>query len=181
MGSSDTAQQNTFEPPKLRNLSLSRLQKPKQHQQSPNKAFFDEVSPSRGEAWPRPMNQTTSDHLILLNPNTFDFVFAGPSGGCDIAHRALKRYRHKLLFRGCAAPRGFDGGQRRVPPRSAVDGVPVAVLNSLLVRLNGPCERIPHHDMDESYCSPGQPIARNYLSSAGANIPQAIWLFLSSD
>nr|XP_037275222.1 beta-hexosaminidase subunit alpha-like [Rhipicephalus microplus] len=109
------------------------------------------VSPSRGEAWPRPMNQTTSDHLILLNPNTFDFVFAGPSGGCDIAHRALKRYRHKLLFRGCAAPRGFDGGQRRVPPRSAVDGVPVAVLNSLLVRLNGPCERIPHHDMDESY------------------------------
>uniref|UniRef100_A0A224YPI0 Beta-hexosaminidase n=1 Tax=Rhipicephalus zambeziensis TaxID=60191 RepID=A0A224YPI0_9ACAR len=109
------------------------------------------VSPSRGEAWPRPMNQTTGTNLILLNPNTFAFVFAGPPGGCDIADRALKRYRHQLLFSGCAASGGFDGGQRRVPPRGPVGGVPLAELNSLLVRLSGPCERMPHHDMDESY------------------------------
>lgn len=109
------------------------------------------VSPSRGEAWPRPMNQTTGPNLILLNPNTFAFVFVGPPGGCDIADRALERYRHQLLFSGCAAPGGFDGSQRRAPPRGFVEGVPVAVLNSLLVRLNGLCERVPHHDMDESY------------------------------
>ncbi|KAH7944399.1 hypothetical protein HPB52_019029 [Rhipicephalus sanguineus] len=108
------------------------------------------VSPSRGEAWPRPMNQTTGPNLILLNPNTFAFVFVGPPGGCDIADRALERYRHQLLFSGCAAPGGFGGSQRRAPPRGFVGGVPVAVLNSLLVRLNGLCERVPHHDMDES-------------------------------
>ncbi|XP_075559252.1 beta-hexosaminidase subunit alpha-like isoform X3 [Dermacentor variabilis] len=106
------------------------------------------VSSSRGEAWPRPMKQTTGPDLLLLNPSTFTFVFVGPPGGCDVVDRALKRYRNQLIFSGCLGPRGETASQSRVPPLGPVKGLPI---NSLLVLLGGPCEHIPHHDMDEAY------------------------------
>ncbi|KAH6943638.1 hypothetical protein HPB50_025022 [Hyalomma asiaticum] len=109
-----------------------------------------EVYPSRGEVWPRPLNKTTGPGVILLNPSTFAFVFFGPTGRCAIADRALKRYRQQLLFNGCAVPGILAGSLRRVPPRDFVGGEPVAGLNSLLVQLRGPCEDMPHQDMDES-------------------------------
>lgn len=84
----------------------------------------------------------------MLNPSTFAFVFLGH---CAIADRALKRYRHQLLFNGCTMPGNFAGSMRRVPPRDFVGGEPVAGLNFLLVQLRGPCENMPHQDMDESY------------------------------
>ncbi|XP_037571896.1 beta-hexosaminidase subunit alpha-like [Dermacentor silvarum] len=109
------------------------------------------VSPSRGEAWPRPMKQTTGPNLILLNPSTFTFMFVGPPGGCHVVDQALKRYRDQLLFNGCAGPRGEASSQTRVPSRGPVKGLPVAGINSLLVRLRGPCQHMPHNDMDEAY------------------------------
>lgn len=109
------------------------------------------VFPSRGEAWPRPMNQTTGSNLILLDPSTFAFVFVGPPGGCDVADRALKRYREQLLFNGCARSGVAAGNLRRPPPRRPVGGVPVASISSLLVHLRGHCEHTPQHDMDEAY------------------------------
>ncbi|XP_065298556.1 beta-hexosaminidase subunit alpha-like isoform X2 [Dermacentor albipictus] len=97
------------------------------------------------------MKQTTGPDLLLLNPSTFTFVFVGPPGGCDVVDRALKRYRNQLIFSGCLGPRGETASQRRVPPLGPVKGLPVAGINSLLVLLGGPCEHIPHHDMDEAY------------------------------
>lgn len=109
------------------------------------------VFPSRGEAWPRPMNQTTGSNLILLDPSTFAFVFVGPPGGCDVADRALKRYRDQLLFNGCARSGVVAGNLRRARSRHPVGGVLVASISSLLVHLRGQCEHTPHHDMDEAY------------------------------
>lgn len=102
------------------------------------------VVPTRGEVWPQPLNQTTGPGLILLDPGTFAFVFVGPPGGCDVADRALKRYRDRLLFEGCTTT-----GSRRRP--LAASAAAVASISSLLVHLRGPCEHTPPHDMDESY------------------------------
>lgn len=102
------------------------------------------VVPTRGEVWPRPLNQTTGTGLILLDPGTFAFVFVGPPGGCDVADRVLKRYRDRLLFEGCATA----GSRRRSLGEAAAA---VASISSLLVHLRGPCEHTPQHDMDEAY------------------------------
>ncbi|XP_037522030.2 beta-hexosaminidase subunit alpha [Rhipicephalus sanguineus] len=109
------------------------------------------VVPSCGEAWPRPMIQTTGPNLILLHPSTFSFVFVGPAGGCDVSDRALKRYRDHLLFNGCAKTGGVSDSLRWTPRRNHPGGVPVADISSLLVHLRGPCEHTPYLDMDESY------------------------------
>ncbi|XP_077491567.1 beta-hexosaminidase subunit alpha-like isoform X2 [Amblyomma americanum] len=101
------------------------------------------VVQARGEVWPRPLNRSTGPGLILLDPGTFAFVFVGPPGGCDVADRALKRYRDRLLFGGCG------GGGRRRPLGGA--GAAVDSISSLLVHLRGPCEHTPQHGMDEAY------------------------------
>ncbi|KAK8772390.1 hypothetical protein V5799_024365 [Amblyomma americanum] len=102
-----------------------------------------QVVQARGEVWPRPLNRSTGPGLILLDPGTFAFVFVGPPGGCDVADRALKRYRDRLLFGGCG------GGGRRRPLGGA--GAAVGSISSLLVHLRGPCEHTPQHGMDEAY------------------------------
>lgn len=112
------------------------------------------VVPTRGEVWPRPMNQTSGANLILVDPSTFAFVFVGPPGGCDVADRALKRYRDGLLFNGCAR-HGHPysaRGNRKPPARDQTPpGRVVSSISSLLVHLRGSCEHTPQHDMDESY------------------------------
>ncbi|XP_077548175.1 beta-hexosaminidase subunit alpha-like [Haemaphysalis longicornis] len=116
------------------------------------------VVPTRGEVWPLPMNQTSGPQLLSLDANTFSFRSNGRASTCDIVKKALTRYRNQLIFQGCAAKRYnrevTSGGSNRntirkyvAPPESFSGGK----LHSLYIKVQGPCEDMPHHQMDESY------------------------------
>ncbi|XP_077528323.1 beta-hexosaminidase subunit alpha-like [Haemaphysalis longicornis] len=108
--------------------------------------------------WPSPMNQTSSSRLLVVDAQTFLFVYYETHRPCPLVKKALIRYRNELLFQGCTAQRkhavvspGGNHLRRLQKPAPPLKSLVAGKLHSLHIKLQGPCEDMPHHQMDESY------------------------------
>lgn len=109
------------------------------------------VEPTKGQAWPQPMNIQTSPEVFVMDPKTFELVLETHTGApCELATSALRRYSQSLLFGGCVTRNGVES---RRPPRKR-QARPSPVIGQILqldVFLTGQCEGMPHFSMDETY------------------------------
>lgn len=109
---------------------------------------FERVIPTQGQVWPQPKDITSSPFILVIDPNNFEFTLKTSQGQCELAMEALHRYRQSLLFSGCAS--GKVPGSSLSNTRDGPSPV-IGTMQELEVFLTGPCETMPHMDMDESY------------------------------
>ncbi|XP_049530965.1 beta-hexosaminidase subunit beta-like [Anopheles darlingi] len=120
------------------------------------------VKATKGEVWPKPRNQTKSQHFNVIKPGSFHFQVANYT--CDILDKALVRYsnivvsignntRRKLASRSYTVPtsnelRNSNGGHHRT---WRTDNNFNGYLEEVIVDLKAPCETLPYLSMDEEY------------------------------
>ncbi|XP_058058070.1 beta-hexosaminidase subunit beta-like [Anopheles bellator] len=117
------------------------------------------VKATKGEVWPKPRNQTTTQHFSVIKAGSFRFQATNYT--CDILTKALDRYQKIVLSTGNASSRrvarnrGFsspvtndirDGHRTWRADNNFVD-----YLEEVTVDLKAPCEALPYLGMDEEY------------------------------
>ncbi|XP_052865166.1 beta-hexosaminidase subunit beta-like isoform X2 [Anopheles cruzii] len=123
------------------------------------------VKATKGEVWPKPRNQTTSQHFSVIKADSFRFQATNYT--CDILTKALDRYQKIVLSTGNASSRrvaksrGFSspvtnvirGGHRtwRADNNFVVSVAENDYLEDVSVDLKAPCEALPYLGMDEEY------------------------------
>jgi hexosaminidase len=114
------------------------------------------VNPSKGEVWPKPQQQETSEDYLAIQSHTFSFKGPADIGCPDFLNAAFTRYWTIIATSSSLAQRGQVSKVGRQPQKKfrEVDVNPVADLNSMQVDLTGGCanEAVrPDLGDDESY------------------------------
>lgn len=107
------------------------------------------VSPSQGLVWPHPKTIVSTPYLLLIDPTRFNLVLKSTYGQCDIATQAKQRYEKSLLFKRCTS--GKSAAKQHRARHDLDESFAIGQLFELDIFLTGPCENIPHDNMDESY------------------------------
>uniref|UniRef100_A0A182JLR9 Beta-hexosaminidase n=1 Tax=Anopheles atroparvus TaxID=41427 RepID=A0A182JLR9_ANOAO len=118
------------------------------------------VKATKGELWPKPRKQDTSENFSAIKPETFHFQSGNYT--CDILTKALQRYQKIVIAIGNTTRRAM--ASRTFPLESGnsvhrskrhrswrTDPNFNGYLEVALVNLKAPCETLPHLSMDENY------------------------------
>ncbi|XP_050043064.1 beta-hexosaminidase subunit beta-like isoform X2 [Dermacentor andersoni] len=122
------------------------------------------VVPTRGEVWPRPLNQTKSRNTLSVDASTFSFQYDGP---CFVVQQAIRRYRRGILFQNCTKPGTSRAAERAHACHAVNPHTPPSDgrLDVLRVMVLSECEDLPDHDMDESYTLSLSSVDKSFISA----------------
>lgn len=109
---------------------------------------LDRILPkSRGQVFPKPQSQITTDTQHRLDEHNFEFQFARGSHVCDVLSLAFNRY-YKIIFRPhekTRLSRQFESLELHQDHRESF-------LKRVIVDVKEPCQDYPSLESDES-CS----------------------------
>uniref|UniRef100_A0A182VFS0 Beta-hexosaminidase n=1 Tax=Anopheles merus TaxID=30066 RepID=A0A182VFS0_ANOME len=119
------------------------------------------VKATKGEIWPKPRNQTTSQQYYTIK--TGSFAFQSMNYSCDLLEKALDRYQKLVLSIGNTTRRAMHSRGYAFQSRNELSSASHAnrswrsdanwagYLEQVQVDLKAPCEELPHLSMDEEY------------------------------
>ncbi|XP_055548093.1 beta-hexosaminidase subunit beta-like [Wyeomyia smithii] len=111
------------------------------------------IKATKGEIWPKPKEQTTSNRYNAIKRTTFHFKTANYT--CDILEKAIERYQKLIVDEANDVRRSIYSAAalgNEVPRKSWRSDVNFnGYLDEVKVDLKLPCETLPHLGMDESY------------------------------
>ncbi|EDS44385.1 beta-hexosaminidase beta chain [Culex quinquefasciatus] len=111
------------------------------------------VKATRGEIWPKPKVQSSTENYFGIDPVTFQFKVTGHT--CDILDKAIERY-YGIVFSvandfGSTETNAINSRNLFAKQATLDYSNFFGFLDEVEVHLKEPCEEWPYFEMDESY------------------------------